>query len=407
MLRHDLTAATTGNDCPPASDTDFARRIQKAMIPSVLPAIENLRMGAFHIPASSRGCDLYDAIRVSEDLLAILMIDVVDTEARATMLSAMMKNCCVEQIMRGLSPAAIMERINSTAGEFIAPSSRISLLIGYLNLHDNSFLWCNRGRFCAMLLRGDGTVGEPLGIQSRPLAANGDEFMDEDRTHLMEGDSLVLFTGGYCGLVDRSKIGMHRFEVELIHECLRNGTVPDPAGAIEATITQLVRSTPSEEAITFIVATIPAGYGRTVLKKELGFDANEVVYLQFIRHIEEMGHAISVILAALDSSGFQDDAIRKMKIVLTELLVNGLIHGNRKNGTKKLTIGHSITPHRAVISVMDEGNGFDPSTVPDPTLAENLEKPSGRGLFIVRHFVDSMMFNQTGNRITVVKTNAV
>ena len=377
------------------------------MIPPFLPAVESLRLGAFHIPASSKGCNLYDAIRVSEDLLAIIMIDVVDTEVKATMLSAMIKNCCVEQIMQGLSPTAIMERINSTAAELITSSLQINLLVGYLNLHDNSFLWCSRGRICAMLLRKDSTIGEPLGTQSSQIVLNDGEFIDENRTHLMEGDNLVLFTGGFYGLDGRSETGTHFCKMELIHECLQNGAVPDPAGAIGATVTQLIRDTPSEEAITFIVATIPVESGRTVLKKELGFGANDVVYLQFIRYTEEMGHAISVILAAMDSSGFQDDVIRKMKIVLTELLVNGLIHGNRRDGTKKLTIGHSVTSHRAVISVMDEGNGFDPSTVPDPTLAENLEKPSGRGLFIVRHFVDSIMFNQTGNRITVVKTNAV
>jgi serine/threonine-protein kinase RsbW len=52
---------------------------------------------------------------------------------------------------------------------------------------------------------------------------------------------------------------------------------------------------------------------------------------------------------------------------------------------------------------MDEGSGFNPNVIPDPTLPENLIKDCGRGLFIVRHYVDSMIFNDKGNRVTVIR----
>jgi serine/threonine-protein kinase RsbW len=105
----------------------------------------------------------------------------------------------------------------------------------------------------------------------------------------------------------------------------------------------------------------------------------------------------------MDNQGFADDAIRKMKITLTELLVNAIDHGNNKDCSKRVTVGHLIDKSRVVVSVMDEGEGFDPAAVPDPTLPENLVKDSGRGLFIVRCYVDSLSFNEKGNRITIVK----
>jgi serine/threonine-protein kinase RsbW len=105
----------------------------------------------------------------------------------------------------------------------------------------------------------------------------------------------------------------------------------------------------------------------------------------------------------MDNQGYADDTIRKMKITLTELLVNALHHGNRKDPTKKVTVGHMVDKNRTVISVLDEGDGFDPAKVPDPTLPENLIKDSGRGLYIVRCYVDDLLFNTKGNRVTIIK----
>ena len=56
---------------------------------------------------------------------------------------------------------------------------------------------------------------------------------------------------------------------------------------------------------------------------------------------------------------------------------------------------------------MDEGNGFNPDSVPDPTTPENLSKNCGRGLFIVKHYVDTVEFNDKGNRVTVTRYHSV
>jgi serine/threonine-protein kinase RsbW len=116
-----------------------------------------------------------------------------------------------------------------------------------------------------------------------------------------------------------------------------------------------------------------------------------------------MDKVTATILKSMDSQGYADDTIRKMKITLTELLVNALDHGNNKEPTRKVTVGHVVDNHQAKIAIMDEGGGFSPDTVPDPTLPENLIKDSGRGLFIVRCYVDDISFNEKGNRVTIVK----
>ena len=120
-----------------------------------------------------------------------------------------------------------------------------------------------------------------------------------------------------------------------------------------------------------------------------------------------MDRTTATVLAAMDVAGYADEAIRRMKIVLTELLVNAIIHGNGKDPMKKVVVGHKVNRKRVTVSILDEGKGFDPKNIPDPTLPENLERPCGRGLFIVRHYVESIMFNDTGNRVTILKKNII
>jgi serine/threonine-protein kinase RsbW len=116
-----------------------------------------------------------------------------------------------------------------------------------------------------------------------------------------------------------------------------------------------------------------------------------------------MDRATSIILSAMDSLGYADDGIRKMKIILTELLANAIYHGNKGDHLKKVIVGHTIDKKNVIISVMDEGDGFDPSKVPDPTLPENLVKDCGRGIYIVRNYADKIEFNKKGNRVTITK----
>jgi serine/threonine-protein kinase RsbW len=141
------------------------------------------------------------------------------------------------------------------------------------------------------------------------------------------------------------------------------------------------------------------------IKEKLGFKSDDPVYLQFISYFEEMDKAAAVILSSMDSLGYPDENIRKMKIILTELFANAIYHGNVGNHSKKVTVGHIINKKKVVVSIMDEGKGFDPATIPDPTLPENLVKDCGRGLFIVRSYVDKLEFNGAGTRVTVVKNH--
>jgi CheY-like chemotaxis protein/anti-sigma regulatory factor (Ser/Thr protein kinase) len=124
-----------------------------------------------------------------------------------------------------------------------------------------------------------------------------------------------------------------------------------------------------------------------------------------------------------------DDCERlRVGVALEEALTNALYHGNlgvsselkERDDAAFLTLAEQrrrqspyrerrifvqarLTPSEATISIRDEGDGFDPSNLPDPTDPKNLDRPSGRGLLLIRTFMDDVRHNTTGNQITMVK----
>lgn len=101
--------------------------------------------------------------------------------------------------------------------------------------------------------------------------------------------------------------------------------------------------------------------------------------------------------------GYGEAEVFAIKLALEEVLVNAIKHGNKYDPSKTIQVDHEIDEHRVVITITDEGKGFCPSNVPDPTADENLEKPCGRGLMLMRAFMDEVVYNDRGNQVRLCK----
>jgi len=106
----------------------------------------------------------------------------------------------------------------------------------------------------------------------------------------------------------------------------------------------------------------------------------------------------------LKAHRFTEHDIFSVKLALEEALVNAIKHGNQMDRTKKICITYRITPERLEVHIADEGQGFDPKDVPDPMAVENLERPCGRGLLLIGHYMTEVIFHPPGNRLTMIKT---
>lgn len=108
------------------------------------------------------------------------------------------------------------------------------------------------------------------------------------------------------------------------------------------------------------------------------------------------------LLAAVSRGGYSDESVFAIRLALEEAVVNGFKHGNAHRPGSTVGLEWSVDARRVVITVEDQGQGFDPSSVPDPRHPENLEKPSGRGLMLMRAYMTTVEHNDKGNRVRMV-----
>ena len=123
-----------------------------------------------------------------------------------------------------------------------------------------------------------------------------------------------------------------------------------------------------------------------------------------IPSLPEQGRkVVDSILEALRTLGWQEEQIFGVHLAVEEALVNAIKHGNEMDPDKTVEIECVASRERVTVRVTDQGPGFQPDDVPDPTLDENLECPSGRGLMLMRSFMTRVEHNALGNSVLLEK----
>lgn len=107
------------------------------------------------------------------------------------------------------------------------------------------------------------------------------------------------------------------------------------------------------------------------------------------------------IIRLMEQFDYPDRALFRARLVLEEALVNAIKHGNKMESEKRVRVTACCTQRALQIEIDDEGKGFHPDDIPDPTLDANRCKPSGRGIKLIKTFADHVEYNRSGNRITV------
>ena len=109
------------------------------------------------------------------------------------------------------------------------------------------------------------------------------------------------------------------------------------------------------------------------------------------------------IVKLLEDLHYSDRDVFGVRLALEEALVNAIKHGNGMDPEKRVRIGCRVAADRVSIEIEDEGEGFNPDDVPDPTALENLERPCGRGIMLMRAFMSRIEYNEAGNRVILEK----
>ncbi len=109
------------------------------------------------------------------------------------------------------------------------------------------------------------------------------------------------------------------------------------------------------------------------------------------------------ILDLIAQLGFSERDTFGIRLSLEEAIVNAIKHGNKYDDHKVVRIAWRIHDDELFVEIEDQGAGFVPADVPDPTAPENLDRPSGRGLMLMRNFMDGVMYSEKGNFVAMRK----
>ena len=123
-------------------------------------------------------------------------------------------------------------------------------------------------------------------------------------------------------------------------------------------------------------------------------------------NLDSVDTAESAVLKVAEEAGLDEDERHAVGMAVRESMVNAVVHGNRYNSRKKVHLKVSKASDRIVITIADEGDGFDMSDLPDPLAEENLLRQSGRGLLLIQAFVDEFKIGRrqpAGTEVRMVK----
>ena len=122
--------------------------------------------------------------------------------------------------------------------------------------------------------------------------------------------------------------------------------------------------------------------------------------------LESVDYAEEITMGVAQRAGFDEDDLTKIGMAVRESMVNAVVHGNRYNANKKVRFSVSKNEERLTVRISDEGEGFDYEHLPDPLAPENLFLSSGRGIFLIRSFMDEVRIRRLdpgGTEIVLVK----
>ena len=122
--------------------------------------------------------------------------------------------------------------------------------------------------------------------------------------------------------------------------------------------------------------------------------------------IGEIEQIQSHLCLEMESRNYPEADIFSVRLALDETLTNAIRHGNGHDPQKRVTVDCRVDDGQVWIQVEDEGDGFSLADVPDPTHPDHVDRPGGRGVFVIQRFMCSVEYNDRGNCVTMLKRNS-
>lgn len=367
-----------------------AKRVWEHIL--TVPTIYNsrIRFEVFSRPSSHLGGDFYDLFAIDDNHIGVVVADVSGHGVSAALITSMLKIYFEFNPKDPHKISDVLRYLHYILSKVLPPDQFVTLFYGVIDTQTYSITYINCGNPKPLYVSyPKKKIGFLEGMAPPLGSAHSVVFSDYIRTEkLGENTRLLFYTDGL--FVFRNEKGFFNQEglLELFSRYAENQirrVLPD---IYDTLLKSYVPLTEDDATMVMIVLEPPL---RT---KQ---------YLSLPSNVLEIDHAIVKIQANIQAVvDLNDDERWRLYTALYEALINAVEHGNRFDVQKRVHVFYRILSQAIVIKVRDEGKGFVPEDVPDPLSKENLLKPSGRGIFMMKKLMDRVKYNRTGNEVVML-----
>ena len=384
-------------------ELELAKNVQRGLLPNLSQTYHNLCTSSVYIPVKKVGGDMYDLIKLSHNKFAVFIYDVAGHGVPSALIAVMAKIFFTNHVKNNCSPSEIFTAINMDICKYLQTGHYLTAFLGIIDTSNHTMTYSQAGHVSPILYKN--STGETSFFSGSSFIIGHSSLSEVVTYHdftipFKWNDKILLYTDGLTESTNRNQelYGKKRLLKVVEQHCKKN-----PETLIKEIIEDNVifRGThPLQDDVTMFCIQI--GCTDEILEKS-GFNKFDYPEMLTLHTHNEIENICSVILSNLDKKGYMNSDIFKTHQSIHEILSNAIQHGNKFNSEKKVLVFYKILLDSFMISVVDEGNGFNYSKLPKILSPSKKKKVNGKGLYIVKQFMDEIKFNDKGNRILIAK----
>ena len=362
------------------AELDVARHIQASMLPCIFPAFperHEFDIYASMTPAKEVGGDFYDFFLVDDDHLALVMADVSGKGVPAALFMMISKTLLKSAAQSGLSPAAVLEKVNNQLCENNDAEMFVTVWLGILEISTGKMKCANAGHEYPAIMRRGGKFELLKDRHGFVLAGMEGARYREYELELQVGDRLFVYTDGVPEATDASNTlyGTDRMLAALNR--VRGGSCRQLLETVHGDVDSFVGGADQFDDITMLCIEIKDAAG--AMRK-----------ISIVPSLDKLPEATAFFEDILSDAGVSMKTIARVNIAVDEIFSNIA----RYSGATSATLGCSLTEGRITFRFSDNGRPYDPTDRPDPdtTLSAEEREIGGLGIFMVKKIMDEVTY---------------
>jgi len=378
-----------------------SRLVQRSTLPQKAPEMDGLKIDLTYHPIEAVGGDVYDFIAFNEHRLAVFVGDASGHGLPSAFVSTISKMALYNNTREEITPARLLDRINVDLLGNIRTTHYLTSVCAVFDTSENSITYARAGHPMPIIIRANGQVFH-LGANGTFVGILENAIYEQRKFFLRKGDRCYLCTDGIYEVMEAKEpapdiLGFKRFSeiVASVNHLPFEKVIP----AIRKKLAKYTY----EDDYTLIVIEITHDRPVDLAEALPGFDFDDdIAYVSFTDY-PEISKQFDAVLNSMAKKGYGAEDLQRVRLCVNELVANALEHGNAHNRALPVVMAYTVGDTAVKLCVVDQGQGFDIGALADPTLDENINREGGRGLYLVKQFVDHVGQNTKGNGVFVIK----